>query len=224
MLRILFYAAAVHSILIAPRGTKGITLSRNDSASGAIIRKNRKSKEAQNMSNRKVIIYIAASLDGYIATKEESLDWLFQVEGEGDNGYSAFYETVDAVLMGKKTYDWILNQELPEFPYKGKETYVFSRTAAGSTEDVTFISDGITSLIADLKKQSGKNIWLVGGGELIALFIKEQLVDELIVTIAPAVIGNGIPLFKEGEYKLDLSLKGTKTFNQFVELYYEVKK
>ena len=176
------------------------------------------------MSNRKVIIYIAASLDGYIATKEESLDWLFQVEGEGDNGYSAFYETVDAVLMGKKTYDWILNQGLPEFPYKGKETYVFSRTAAGSTEDVTFISDGITSLIADLKKQSGKNIWLVGGGELIALFIKEQLVDELIVTIAPAVIGNGIPLFKEGEYKLDLSLKGTKTFNQFVELHYEVKK
>ncbi|PKG23461.1 dihydrofolate reductase family protein [Niallia nealsonii] len=175
------------------------------------------------MANRKLIIYIATSLDGYIATKEESLDWLFRVEGEGDNGYSAFYETVDTVLMGKKTYDWILKQGLADFPYKGKECYVFSRTSSSSTEDATFITHDIFPFITDLKKQSGKNIWLVGGGELITSFVKEKLVDELILTMAPAIIGKGIPLLKEGEYELDLSLKGIKTFNQFVELHYEVK-
>lgn len=69
---------------------------------------------------RDLILFIAMSLDGYIATKDESLEWLFNVEGEGDNGYSDFYETVDTVLMGKKTYDWMTRHVTGEFPYKNK--------------------------------------------------------------------------------------------------------
>ena len=76
----------------------------------------------------------------------------------------------------------------------------------------------------NLKKEEGKDIWIVGGGDILHTFLKEKLVDELIVTVAPTIIGEGIPLFKPDDYKLDLSLRGTRTFNQFVELHYTVIK
>nr|WP_207710036.1 dihydrofolate reductase family protein [Roseburia sp. 1XD42-34] len=174
--------------------------------------------------NRNVVLFIAASLDGYIATKDDSLEWLFQVDGEGDNGFAAFYETVDIVLMGKRTYDWIMEQEFQEFPYKNKQTYVFTRSPVTDTENVKFVSDNVSSFIQHLKQQKGKDIWIVGGGELLHPFLQEKLLDELIITVAPAILGDGIPLFKKGNYQLDLSLKKTKRFNQFVELHYEVKR
>ncbi|MED4056079.1 dihydrofolate reductase family protein (plasmid) [Niallia taxi] len=174
------------------------------------------------MENRKLVVYIAQSLDGYIATKDDSLEWLFQVEGEGDNGYSKFYDTVDTILIGKRTYDWIMEQEKGEFPYKGKECYVFSRTPKAATDHVQFVQGDIVSFMQDLKSKQGKNIWMVGGGNILHPFLAQGLVDELIVTIAPAVIGDGIPLFKAGDYKLNLHLKSANTFNQFVELQYEV--
>ncbi|WP_100330230.1 dihydrofolate reductase family protein [Bacillus xiapuensis] len=174
--------------------------------------------------NRNAVLFIASSLDGYIATKDESLQWLFDVEGEGDNGFSEFYDTVDTVLMGKKTYDWLMRQETEEFPYKNKECYVFTRSSYKDTENVKFVNDDITNFVNKLKNKVGHNIWVVGGGELLNSFIQEDLVDEFIITIAPSIIGSGIPLFKEGNYQLDLSLKGTKRFNQFIELHYEVKR
>ncbi len=177
------------------------------------------------MSNhRKLVLFIATSLDGYIATKNESLDWLFKVEGEGDNGYSEFYETVDTILMGRRTYDWIMNQETADFPYSNKECYVFSRSVNEDNKDVKFVNENIVDFTNQLKNKDGKNIWIVGGGELLHSFVKEKLVDELILTIAPTLIGTGISLFKEDNYQLDLSLKGIRHFNQFVELHYEVQK
>lgn len=172
---------------------------------------------------RKLVLYIASSLDGYIATKDDSLEWLYNVEGEGDNGYSEFYETVDTVLLGKRSYDWIMQQDIGEFPYKNKECFVFTRSHIEDTEDVKFINDNVTKFIDKLKSQDGKNIWIVGGGELLDSFIQAKLVDDLIITIAPTILGKGIPLFKEGDYQLDLSLKGMRNFNQFVELHYGVK-
>ncbi|MEK4870816.1 dihydrofolate reductase family protein [Niallia sp. FSL W8-1348] len=170
---------------------------------------------------RKLVLLIATSLDGYIATKDDSLDWLFKVEGEGDNGISEFYETVDTILMGRKTYDWIITHMTEEFPYKNKECYVFSRQENEDTEDVKFIKEDIIDFTNKLKNEEGKNIWIVGGGDLLHSFIKEKLVDEFIITIAPTIIGEGVPLFKEDEYQLELFLKGTRCFNQFVELHYD---
>ncbi|WP_366248449.1 dihydrofolate reductase family protein [Terribacillus aidingensis] len=174
------------------------------------------------MQKRNLILFIAASLDGYIATKEDSLDWLFAVEGEGDNGYSEFYETVDTVIMGKKTYDWVIDN-IEEFPYQNKACYVFTRSDIKDTEHVQFVQGDIARFTNQLKQQDGRNIWIVGGGELLSSFIEEQLIDEMILTIAPVVIGNGIPLFKEGHNQIEFTLKRTRTFNQFVELHYEVK-
>ncbi|MCK6208787.1 dihydrofolate reductase family protein [Bacillus infantis] len=173
---------------------------------------------------RNIVLFIAQSLDGYIATKEDSLDWLFKVEGEGDNGYSEFYEGIDTIIMGKRTYDWIMKYEKGQFPYKNKECYVFSRSQLEDTADVKFVNEDIVNFANSLKKEEGKNIWVVGGGELLHTFLKEKLLDELFITIAPSIIGDGIPLFKSGDYQLDLKLKGTRTFNQFVEIHYTVKK
>jgi len=174
-------------------------------------------------NQRNIVLFIAQSLDGYIATKEDSLDWLFKVEGEGDNGYTEFFETIDTILIGKRTYDWIMKHEKGQFPYKNKDCYVFSRSHLEDTNDVKFVNEDIVNFTNNLKKEEGKNIWIVGGGDLLHTFFKEKLVDELILTIAPTIIGEGIPLFKAGDYQLDLSLKGTRTFNQFVELHYIVK-
>ena len=174
-------------------------------------------------NNRKLVLFIAASLDGYIAAKDDSLDWLYKVEGEGDNGYSEFYETIDTVLMGRRTYDWILENVTGDFPYKDKECYVFSRSVTEDNVEVKFVKDNIVGFTNKLKQQQGKNIWIVGGGELLRSFLKEKLIDELILTVAPTLIGNGIPLFKEDDLHLELFLKGIKRFNQFVELHYEVQ-
>ncbi|MHB9927174.1 dihydrofolate reductase family protein [Clostridium botulinum] len=173
---------------------------------------------------RNLVLFIASSLDGYIATKDESLEWLYNVEGEGDNGFSEFYDTVDTILMGKRTYNWVMNQDLKEFPYKNKECYVFARSLTENTKDVKFVNGDVTNFVNKLTSQNGKNIWIVGGGELLHSFIQEKLVDELIITVAPTLLGKGIPLFREGDYQLNLSLKEMRNFNQFVELHYEVKK
>lgn len=169
-------------------------------------------------------MFIATSLDGYIATKDDSLEWLFKVDGEGDNGYSDFYETVDTVIMGRRTYDWLLEQELESFPYEGKECYVFSRTLSEDNENVKFFSGDVVDFTNHLKNKEGKDIWVMGGGDLIHSFIKEKLVDELIITVSPVLIGKGIPLFKEVDFELELTLKSINRFNQFVELHYEVKR
>ncbi|MGM0523005.1 MAG: dihydrofolate reductase family protein [Bacillota bacterium] len=173
---------------------------------------------------RKVVLFIASSLDGYIATEEESLDWLMRVEGEGDNGFSEFYDTVDTVLMGKKTYDWVMRQDLEQFPYMGKATFVFTRSAVKDTDDVSFVNKDIESFMRQLKTKDGQNIWLVGGGDLVQSFLQGALIDEIIMTIAPTLLGKGIPLFKKQDVSVDLDLKGVRNFNQFVELHYEVKK
>ena len=176
------------------------------------------------MTERKLILYIASSLDGYIATENHNLDWLLTTEGEGDNGYSGFYDTVDTILMGRITYDWIMDYEQGNFPYKGKECYVFSRTKKEDNEYVKFIDDDIVLFTNNLKNKGGKRIWLVGGGNLLDTFIKEKAVDEIIINIAPVLLGKGIPLFKDQSFQTQLSLENVRRYNQFIELHYEVIK
>lgn len=155
---------------------------------------------------RDVVLYIATSLDGYIARPDEALDWLVQTEGDGDNGYHTFYETVDTILLGRKTYDWILGN-VPEFPYRGKRCYVFSRRQSGRTDSVEFIHDDIVDFTRALKHQPGKKIWVVGGGEVLNLFLRDKLIDELVIQIAPIIIGRGIPLFKADDYEFGLYIR-----------------
>lgn len=174
-------------------------------------------------NNRKLVLFIATSLDGYIATEDDSLEWLFKIEGEGDNGYSEFFSTVDTILIGRRTYDWIIDKEKGEFPYKNKKCYVFSKSEKGNNENVEFINQDVVEFTNKIKTLDGGNIWLVGGGNLLKSFIKERLVDEFIITVSPILIGSGIPLFNKNDFELELKLKDVKRFNQFVQLHYEVK-
>jgi len=175
------------------------------------------------MEQRKLVLFIASTLDGFIATKDHNLDWLFNVEGEGDNGISEFYNTIDTIIMGRTTYDWIMAHE-DVFPYKDKECYIFSSTRKEDTEYVSFVNEDVISLSKKLRNKSGKNIWIMGGSELVSKFINEKLVDEIRVTVAPVQLGSGIPLFKENNFQTLLRLKSINRFNQFVELRYEVLK
>ncbi len=169
---------------------------------------------------RKVIVYIATSLDGYIATEDDSLDWLFKVEGEGDNGYSEFYDTIDTIVLGRRTYDWIMNVEKENFPYKNKTCYVFTKSRYEPNNSVEFVDGDIVRFINTLKGVEGRNIWIVGGGDLLSYFLKENLVDEFIINIAPTIIGTGIPLFNKQDIEIELELKSIRRFNQFAELHY----
>lgn len=171
------------------------------------------------MEKRAVVLYIGISLDGYIAAGDDSLDWLLNTQGCGDNGFGEFYHTVDTILMGKRTYDWILKQEQGRFPYPGKECYVYTHQASGDTEFVHFTTQSPDVLIAALRAQAGKNIWIVGGSQIIDLVRQYNLIDEYILSIAPVVLGGGIPLFREG-IGAELTLTGVRTFGQFVELRY----
>lgn len=170
-------------------------------------------------TNRKIILYIAASIDGYIARENGDIDWLEKAEGKGDNGYGQFLEGIDTVLMGKKTYDQVLGFDIP-FPYSDKKCYVFSTKSRGRDEYVEFINDDIVSFCQKLNQKPGKDIWIVGGGSVLKEFWKHQLIDEIQLAIIPTILGKGIPLFSTEAKETSLQLLKTEQFNQITMLTY----
>ena len=158
-----------------------------------------------------IIYYVAASLDGFIATPEGGIDWLKPFEGTGeDYGYGEFYATIEAVLLGRVTYEQCL--EFPEWPYAGKPYWVFSR-ANGNTP---------SSLIAEMQARGLRRAWLVGGGKLAAAFRAERLITEHIVSIVPVLLGAGIPLFDGRGPRDELRLLGSRSYaSGIVQLRYE---
>ncbi|MGM7703452.1 dihydrofolate reductase family protein [Pseudalkalibacillus sp. Hm43] len=172
---------------------------------------------------RKLVFYGAITLDGYLARENHSLDWLFGTEGEEEVGYEDFFKTIGTVIMGRKTYEQISEYVPDEFPYKEEDCYVFSRTLSGSNENVTFINEDIVEFTKALKEKEGKNIWVVGGGEVMQPLLEAKLIDEFTVQIAPALIGHGLPLFKAGDYDTRLHLKDVRQYKQFAEMHYELK-
>ncbi len=159
---------------------------------------------------RKIILYIAASIDNYIARPDGNVDWLhnpdYALEGE-DYGYASFYKTIDTTLMGNSSYQEILGFDVP-FPYPDKTNYVFSRSENNEdNEFVKFFSGDIAKFTKQLKEKPGKDIWLVGGGQINTVLLINGLIDKIILTIIPITLGDGIPMFHEGapaETKFDL--------------------
>ena len=172
-------------------------------------------------SERKVILYIAMSLDGYIATENGDIGFLSMVEQEGiDYGYAEFIRTIDTVIMGRKTYDKVLSLGI-EFPHSDKETYVITRTAKTDIGSIRFYSGSLINLVAKLKAGKGKNIYCDGGAEIVTLLLSENLIDEFYISIIPVLLGKGILLFKTGRPELKLILKSTRQFEKgLVQLHY----
>jgi len=176
---------------------------------------------------RKIILYIAASIDGYIARTDGNVDWLddpdYLVEGGGDMGYGAFYGSIDTTLMGNATYQKVLGFDVP-FPYPAKKNYVFSRSEMENDDNVEYVSGDIVVFTKQLKTQPGKDIWLIGGGQINTIFIENGLIDQIILTIVPITLGNGIPMFQKGKMETKFALEKSQTFqNGMVQLTFNKK-
>lgn len=145
-----------------------------------------------------IVYYAAASLDGYIATPEGGIEWLPPIEETGeDYGYSDFYGSVDAVLMGSGTYEKI--QHHPQWPYAGKPCWVFTRQrryAKSSTAGITFTAAPPEHILRELEEQGLKRAWIVGGGKLAASFRERSLITTYGIGIVPTILGGGIPLLE----------------------------
>ncbi len=150
----------------------------------------------------RTIYYTATSLDGFIADRNNSLDWLFRLEGEGDRDYPDFIRDVGAIAMGSTTYEWILNYEKlledpgKRWPYE-QPCWIFTtrKLPAVPGADLRFVRGDVRPVHAEMVAAAGgKNVWVVGGGELVGQFHDHGLLDELIVTVGSVTLGAGAPL------------------------------
>jgi dihydrofolate reductase len=173
-------------------------------------------------TERKLVLYISMSLDGYIATKDNSLEFLSMVEQEGeDYGYNDFVKSVDAVIIGRKTYEKVIAMGY-DYPHTDKDVYIVTRTAKPSIGSFKFYTDDLSRLVNHLKSQPGKNIYCDGGAEIANELIKNNLVDEFIISVIPILLGDGIKLFKDGRAELKLELISAKQFPKgLTQLHYK---
>jgi len=171
--------------------------------------------------NRKVILYIAMSLDGYIAGENDNIDFLNAVQQEGeDYGYSDFLQNIGIVIWGRKTYDKVLSFDI-EFPHADKTVYVLSKTRTGQDDNVTYV-DNLPELLADLKSKPGKNIYCDGGGEVVFELLNHKLIDRMIISVIPHLLGSGVRLFRDGRPECEIKFVKTVSYpSGLVQLWYD---
>lgn len=175
---------------------------------------------------RKLSIFIAMSLDGYIAKPNDNLSFLKLVEKEGeDYGYTEFTKTIDTLIVGRKTYDYVLKEIGPSHYDNGeRDVYVITRTERPDDGKVKFYTGNLKELVLALKNENGKNIYCDGGAEIINELLKNDLIDELIISVIPILLGNGTRLFKGGRPEQLLEFISAKTFDTgLAQLHYKRK-
>jgi len=164
---------------------------------------------------RKLSIFIATSVDGYIAKPNDDLSFLKLVEKEGeDYGYTQFTETIDTLIIGRKTYDYVV-KEIGSSHYDNgdREVYIITRSPRPKVGRTTFYTGNPGDLVRELKSEEGKNIYCDGGAEVINELLTQDLIDEMIISIVPVIVGNGTRLFKDGRPEMSLELVRTETFD-----------
>jgi dihydrofolate reductase len=175
---------------------------------------------------RNVIVHIATSADGYIARSDGDLEWLTSRPApEGFYGMNAFMKSIDTTLLGRKTYEFSLRLGA-KFDSKSRY-FIFSRKAppADAPSSVEFVNGPIGPFVNRLREQPGKDIWLMGGGELVASFLDERAIDEFVISVVPVFIGDGIPLIARRHRHVPLELHATERFEDgLVQLHYRVQK
>jgi len=176
---------------------------------------------------RKLSLFIAMSLDGYIAKPNDDLSFLKLVEKNGeDYGYAEFSDTIDTLIIGRKTYDYVL-KEIGTSHYDNgeRDVFVITRTNRPSVGRTTFYTGSLTQLVNRLKSEKGKNIYCDGGAEVINELLKDELVDEFIISIIPVLLGTGVKLFKDGRPEQLLEVVTVKTYDTgLTQLHYRRKR
>jgi dihydrofolate reductase len=180
--------------------------------------------------------YTAATLDGFIADENHSLDWLFEVDREqgGENSFGAFFADIGAMAMGATTYEWVLEHDrLLEEPEKWRGYYgetpcwVFTHRALPSIPgaEIRFVEGNVAPVHGEMTRAAAeKNIWLVGGGDLVGQFADQELLDEILVGVAPVTLGRGAPLLPRRLTASNLELVDVARDRQFARLSYRVRK
>jgi len=170
----------------------------------------------------KVILYIATSVDGYIADKDGGVSWLDDF-GDCDCGYEKFMNSIGSLIMGAKTYEQILTFDVG-WPYKGKKSYILTHRSlqAHPDGDIEFIDDDVEAIVKKAKDAAGeKDVWLVGGTNLVTSFLNSQAIDEMMIFVVPTLLNKGISLFNEISSKQSLKLKESTSYdNGIVLLHY----
>lgn len=175
---------------------------------------------------RKISLFIAMSLDGYIAKPNDDLSFLKLVEKEGeDYGYAEFTSNIDTIIIGRKTYDYVVNEiGASHYDNGQRDVYVMTRTERPQVGRTTFYTGNITELVKQLKSENGKNIYCDGGAEVINELLKHNLIDEFIISVIPVLLGNGTRLFKDGRPEQALEFITAKTFETgLAQLHYKRK-
>ncbi len=185
-------------------------------------------QKIQNLKQmRKISLFIALSLDGYIAKPNDDLSFLKLVEKEGeDYGYAEFVAQIDTIIIGRRTYDYVLKEiGASHYDNGDRDVYVITRTARPKIGRTTFYTGNLEELINRLKSEVGKNIYCDGGAEVINELLKHDLIDELIISVIPVLLGNGTRLFKDGRPEQTLEFITSKTFETgLAQLHYRRKK
>jgi len=179
---------------------------------------------------RKIIVYIATSVDGYIARPDGNVDWLNRPRTAGDYGMGAFYRSIDTILWGHKTYEVAL--EFQKQGIKGAafdpkvKNYIFSHHPPSSAAPpVEFVREAIPAFARRLRATPGKDIWMMGGAGLIASFLDENEIDEFVIHVIPTLIGEGIPLIAARHLDVSLQLRSCRRYRDgVVRLHYAVLK
>jgi dihydrofolate reductase len=173
---------------------------------------------------RKLVIFIACSVDGYIAKTNDDLSFLSMVEKEGeDYGYGEFIKTIDTIILGRNTYNWV-TKNVPTH-YGDKRTIVITHEQKQPEGNISFYSGSLPELVHRLKQEPGKNIFCDGGANIIKQLLQEDLVDEFTISLIPVLLGEGTRLFQDGRPELKLQLETTKAFDTgLVQLVYKRKR
>ena len=178
---------------------------------------------------RKIIVYIATSADGYIARPDGDIEWLNRMPSTADYGMRAFYRTIDTILWGRKTYDWALDYDKRNGNKGGifdtkLANYIFStKPPKQKLPGVEFISEPVKKFAERMRATPGKNIWMMGGGELIASFLDAGEIDEFDIHVIPTLIGEGIPLIAPRHRDIPLHANSVRKYpDGVVRLRYEV--
>ena len=176
---------------------------------------------------RTLSLFIATSLDGYIAKPNDDLSFLKSVEKEGeDYGYAEFTSTIDTIIVGRKTYDWVA-REIGTSHYDNGErnVYVITKTKRPSVCKTRYYTRNLAEQVGQLKNEQGKNIYCDGGAEIINELLKDDLVDEFVISVVPVLLGNGTRLFKDGRPEQTLEFVRAKTFDTgLMQLHYKRKR
>ena len=173
---------------------------------------------------RKIVLFIAMSLDGYIADINGGVGWLGgESDGENDMvSYQEFMKEIDTVIMGSNTYHQLITELSPgKWIYSDFTSYIITHYPKQSTDKIKFTQDNPKELVTRLKTQPGKDIWICGGASIVNQLVQNDLIDKYYINVMPTILGGGIHLFDTSEKEIKLKLIQTKSYNGITDLVYE---